>query len=35
MTDKDRYKLADLWGWSENLVNNIINSAERLVKNND
>lgn len=35
MTENDRYKLSDLRGWSEKLVDNIIFSANKLVKNND
>ncbi len=35
MTENDKNKLGDLWGWSRNLVNNIIISAEKIIKNND
>ena len=35
MTENDRYKLSDLRGWSEKLVDNMIYSANKLVKNND
>lgn len=32
MTEKDRYKLADLRGWSNKLVENVVASANHLVK---
>ena len=35
LTDNDKYKLSDLRGWSEKLVENIIISANQLLNKNN